>query len=171
MNVLAHNGALVANAWQWFDEESPPPAWRNAAYPLVYWRDAVQVIPHLPKLTARVGVWLKTEDDVHAFAKAIGDVNRLALIAVRIPKFTDVRGTSIATILRRRYGYAGELRATGDVLADSILQLSRCGFDTFALREDRADEAAIAVARKALTAFTHYYQPSVTHHAESVSFA
>jgi uncharacterized protein (DUF934 family) len=164
-------GEVVESPWQFFHEEAMPQAWRNSAYPLVYWRDAVDVLPHLPQLANRVGVWLKTEDDVHAFAKAVGDVNRLALIAVNVPKFTDGRITSIGSILRRRYGFVGELRALGDVLADQLVQWSRAGFDSFTLREDRADEIAIANARKALGAFTKHYQPNLVHHHESVSFA
>ena len=171
MSTINYFGANVENPWQLFHEEAMPQAWRNANYPLVYWRDAVEVLPHLPKLASRVGVWLKTEDDVHEFAKAVGDVNRLALIAVNVPKFTDGRIASIGMLLRRRYGYAGELRAVGDVMADQLVQWSRAGFDSFTLREDRADETAIANARKSLTAFTKQYQPNLVHHNEAVSFA
>ncbi len=171
MTTINYQGAIVASPWQLFHEEAMPQAWRGAAYPLVYWRDAVEVLPHLPKLAARVGVWLKSEDDVHTFAKAVGDVNRLALIAVNVPKVTDGRIASIGTLLRRRYGYVGELRATGDVLADQLAHWSRAGFDSFTLREDRSDEKAIANARNALSAFTKHYQPNLVHHNDVVSFA
>ncbi len=171
MSTLHHSGKEVGNPWTWFHEEAMPQAWRNVAYPLVYWRDAVDVLPHLPALAQRVGVWLKTEDDVHAFAKAIGDVNRLAIIAVHVPKFTDGRIASIGTLLRRRYGFTGELRATGDVLADQLLPWSRCGFDSFTLREDRADAAGLAIARTALNAFSQQYQSDAPHHSGEVSFA
>lgn len=169
--TINYQGTEIQDPWTWFDEEAMPPAWRKAAYPLVYWGDAVGVLPHIPSLAVRVGVWLKTEDDVHAFVNAIGDVNRLSIIAVKVPKFTDGRVASIGMLLRRRYGFTGELRATGDVLADQLVQWSRSGFDTFALREDRSDAGAIANARKALTAFTKHYQSNLVHHNESVSFA
>jgi uncharacterized protein (DUF934 family) len=171
MKILTHLGAETQNVWQWFDEETPPPAWRSAAYPLVYWGDAIETLPHLPQLAARVGVWVHTSDDIHDVVSALGDVNRVALIAVKIAKFTDGRAASAATILRRRYQFAGELRAVGDVLADQLVQLSRCGFDSFALRDDRADAQAFEVARRALNALTKHYQPNVVHHAETVSFA
>jgi uncharacterized protein (DUF934 family) len=171
MSTLNYHGVKIENPWQLFHEEAMPQAWRNAAYPLVYWRDAVDVLPHLPQLASRVGVWLKTEDDVHAFAKAVRDVNRLALIAVSVPKFTDGRIASIGTLLRRRYGFAGELRVIGDVMADQLAQWSRSGFDSFTLRADRSDELALANARKALNAFSRHYQPNLVHHNEAVSFA
>jgi phosphoadenosine phosphosulfate reductase len=56
---------------------------------------------------------------------------RLQLVAVAFPKFSDGRSYSAARILRERYGYDGEIRATGEVLSDQILQMRRCGIDTF----------------------------------------
>ena len=47
------------------------------------------------------------------------------MIAVDFPQFTDGRGYSIARLLRERYGYAGELRAIGDVLRDQLFDLAR----------------------------------------------
>lgn len=60
-------------------------------------------------------------------------VSRLALIAIEIPKFGDGRGYSLARLLRERHGYAGELRAVGNVLRDQLQFLHRCGFDAFEL--------------------------------------
>lgn len=58
-------------------------------------------------------------------------LDRLALIEVDFPAFGDGRGYSAAQILREN-GYAGELRASGDVLVDQIAYMKRCGFDSFA---------------------------------------
>jgi len=55
----------------------------------------------------------------------------LRLIEVSFPKYRDGRGYSSAQILREA-GYAGELRAVGDVLIDQIVFLRRVGFDSFA---------------------------------------
>src|SRR5689334_23277513 len=46
----------------------------------------------------------------------IPDIQRLALIAIEFPRFTDGRGYSIARQLRDRHGFRGELRAVGWVL-------------------------------------------------------
>ena len=73
-------------------------------------------------------------------------LDRLKLVEVNFPAFTDGRGYSAARILREA-GYAGELRAVGDVLVDQIAALRRCGFDSFApeVALDPADaEAALA---------------------------
>lgn len=58
-------------------------------------------------------------------------LDRLALVEVNFPSFTDGRGYSAARILREA-GYAGELRAVGDFGIDQLSHLRRCGFDAFA---------------------------------------
>ena len=60
----------------------------------------------------------------------IPHLDRLTLVEVTFPKFRDGRGYSSARILREA-GYAGELRAAGDVLADQVPFMKRCGFDSF----------------------------------------
>lgn len=88
-----------------------------------------------------VGVWLAPGDDPKAIA---GDLGTLPLVAVDFPQFTDGRGYSIARLLRDRYAFKGELRAIGDVLRDQLFALSECGFDAFAIREDRNPHEALA---------------------------
>ena len=61
-------------------------------------------------------------------------LDRLALIEIAFPGYRDGRGYSAARILREA-GYAGELRAEGDVLLDQIVFMRRCGFDSFAPRK------------------------------------
>ena len=122
-----------------------------AVVPLALW------LERRDELSARrpaVGVWLEPNDDPAAIA---ADVDRLALVAVRFPKFTDGRGYSIAVLLRTRYGYTGELRAFGDVGRDQLFYMKRCGFDSFALPAHRDPEAALA----GLEDFRHRYQGSV----------
>ncbi len=75
-------------------------------------------------------------------------------ISINFPKFADGRGYSAARLLRERFAYKGELRATGDVLIDQLYFMKRCGFDTFALRDDQIVEDAIA----AFSTFTVNYQ-------------
>jgi uncharacterized protein (DUF934 family) len=71
------------------------------------------------------------------------------------PKFTDGRAYSQARLLRERYGYRGELRATGAVLQDQLPFLLRCGFDSF-----ESDQAGFGEAlARARTLFSVVYQP------------
>ena len=81
---------------------------------------------------------------------------RLALIALAFPKFSDGRNYSAARLLRERFGYSGELRATGDVLADQIPLMRRCGILSFEVGHGPT-RAALAAGR--LAEVRHFYQP------------
>ena len=75
-------------------------------------------------------------------------------IDLNFPKFTDGRAFSQAFLLRRRLGFTGEIRATGDVLVDQLVQMQRTGFDVAVLREDQD----LAVAQAQLDRFKGFYQ-------------
>lgn len=81
---------------------------------------------------------------------------QLSLVALNLPKFRDGRAYSQARLLRERYGFKGELRATGNVLRDQFLMLSRAGFDAF----DVAKVADAAAFGKALSSYSIFYQPT-----------
>ena len=98
-----------------------------------------------------LGVRLSPSDDPALIAN---DLEKLALIAVEFPAFTDGRGYSTATLLRERYRYIGELRAVGDVLRDQVFLMARAGFTTFALRDDQSVEKSLA----GFNDFSSYYQ-------------
>lgn len=83
----------------------------------------------------------------------IPHLDRLALVEVAFPKFRDGRGYSAARILREA-GYAGELRAQGDVLVDQLREMRRCGFDSFA-PEKPLDPA---VVKTTLERYDNVYQ-------------
>lgn len=102
------------------------------------------------------GAALRVEphEDPAAFADRLAAAAR---VEVHFPKFTDGRGYSIARLLRERHGYAGELRAVGDIGRDQLFYLARVGFDAFLLREGEDAEAALA----ALAGFSEAYQASV----------
>ena len=82
---------------------------------------------------------------------ALDGVRRIDL---NFPKFTDGRAFSQAYLLRRRLGYAGELRATGDVLIDQLVQMARSGFSTAVLREG-VDASA---AQRQFERYANFYQ-------------
>jgi uncharacterized protein (DUF934 family) len=63
-------------------------------------------------------------------------------IDLHFPKFTDGRAYSQAFLLRRRLGFQGEIRATGDVLIDQLVSMARTGFDVAVLREGLDASAA-----------------------------
>jgi uncharacterized protein (DUF934 family) len=82
------------------------------------------------------------------------DLPRLSLLVLGFPKWTDGRAYSQARLLRGRLRYAGELRATGDVVADMLPLLQRTGFSSVQLRAGQSETHA----RRALHFFTGHYQ-------------
>ena len=82
-------------------------------------------------------------------------LDRIKLVEVNFPAYTDGRGYSAARILREA-GYAGELRAVGDVLVDQLAFMRRCGFDSFAPNHPLNEADALA----ALARYEHVYQPT-----------
>lgn len=102
----------------------------------------------------------KTSTDAHVIALANdADPRTLALdgverIELNFPKFTDGRAFSQAYLLRRRLGFIGDIRATGDVLVDQLLQMQRTGFSSAVLRADQN----LAHAQRQLTHFAGFYQ-------------
>jgi uncharacterized protein (DUF934 family) len=86
----------------------------------------------------------------------VADLPRYKTIEITFDAFTDGRGYSTAKLLRDRYGFTGELRAVGDVTIDQLFYLSRCGFNSFALRDDQD----LALAKASLDAFSTGYQKS-----------
>ena len=159
MATLIKNKRIAPDSWQQLKPaaegaqlgDSPGvPLTGDWLVPLAIWNEQRAQVS---QRSGRNGVLLENTDDPRVLAE---DFNRLALIAVRFPKFTDGRGYSIARLLRR-LGWKGELRAVGDVLRDQLFYMSRCGFDAFELRADQD-------AQVALTAFSDFsasYQPAI----------
>ncbi|MDH4561446.1 DUF934 domain-containing protein [Pseudomonas sp. BN411] len=99
--------------------------------PLALWRER----------DGRDGLLLQPDDEVEPLAPLLSEA--LPLIAVEFPSFRDGRGYSQAYLLRVRLGWRGELRAVGDVLRDQLSHMRQCGFDAFAVREDKSAEDAL----------------------------
>jgi uncharacterized protein (DUF934 family) len=107
----------------------------------------------LLKRTGKVGViWPNNRD----LDDLVPYLDRLAAVALVFPSFRDGRAYSQARLLRERHGYDGELRATGQVLRDQFVFMSRAGFDAFEVKKD-ADADAFAATMKRYSVF---YQPT-----------
>jgi uncharacterized protein (DUF934 family) len=75
-------------------------------------------------------------------------------IDLHFPKFTDGRAYTQAFYLRRRSGFIGEIRATGDVLIDQLVQMERQGFSVAVLRADQQ----LDFAQKQFDRYRAFYQ-------------
>lgn len=101
-----------------------------------------------------LGVLINPADDVRRLE---GHLDRLALVAVAFPAFSDGRAFSHASLLRSRLGFTGEVRAVGDVLIDQIPLMLRCGIDSFAVSNATALKR---LAENRLPGIDNHYQPA-----------
>lgn len=99
------------------------------------------------------GVMLKPEQ--HDLTPLSPYIGQLPLVVIHFPASGDGRGFSQATLLRERYGYRGELRAQGRVMADQVWFMARCGFDAFDIAEGEDPQLVIAQLER----FSVAYQP------------
>ena len=103
---------------------------------------------------------IELANDADPLQLALAGVDRIDL---NFPKFSDGRAFSQAFLLRRRLGFKGQIRATGDVLVDQLAQMERSGFDVAVLRADQD----IAVAQRLLVDYPGYkvgrYQGDAMH--------
>jgi uncharacterized protein (DUF934 family) len=124
--------------------------------------DAAVIVSHgrlladpsaLLRRAAPTGVIWPNDRKVAELAPHLGG---LALVGLVFPVFKDGRAFSQARLLREQYGFAGELRATGQVLRDQFLFMLRAGFDAFEVTKE-ADAAAFA---ETVRRYSIFYQPT-----------
>ena len=107
----------------------------------------------LLKRAGKVGViWPNNRD----LDDLVPHLDRLAAVALVFPTFRDGRAYSQARLLRERHGYDGELRATGQVLRDQFVFMSRAGFDAFEVKKDADADAFAATVKR----YSVFYQPT-----------
>lgn len=151
MQRIIKNNQVVDETWHLLPKDATLEGLSNCddlIVPLDLW------LEHAHALKARdggLGVWLESNEEVEAIAD---DLEHFQVIALNFPVFSDGRHYSSARLLRDRFGYKGEIRAIGDVLRDQLFFMKRCGFDAFALREDRDPYEAL----ESLKDFSETYQ-------------
>ena len=99
---------------------------------------------------------IPNDADLAALA-AEGAFEGIDRIELQFPKFTDGRAYSQAVLLRRRYRFAGDLRATGDVFVDLLVHMQRSGFSSAVLAEGQSLEAA----ERQFARYSAFYQGDV----------
>ena len=122
---LIKDGRIIEDSWITLDDEATIPEQGDVIISLARLR---QEGASIKARIGRLGVALENsvdESEVDAYLPHID------LITLHFPAFTDGRAYSQARQLRTKLGFAGELRATGNVLADQAAFLCRVGFDSF----------------------------------------
>jgi uncharacterized protein (DUF934 family) len=151
--VIDSRRLLAGDTWLIHDAGEPIPAGGDLLFPLAAWFDGSLAAARAAGRIGRNGLLLQPDDDLDALAPALAGA---VLVAVNFPSATDGRGFSIASVLRRRLGWSGPLRAVGPLWRDQLYALRRVGFDSFELRESEDPQAALA----AFDTFSDAYQES-----------
>ena len=144
MPRLIKNGSIVEDQWLPVDPDSPE-----------HYDEQVFSLDQWLELEDKSGSAVQIESG-QAPAPLFDALDKISLVVINFPVFTDGRGFSYARELRQR-GYSGELRAAGHFIRDQLTYLQRCGFDAFQM----ADEAQLEGALASLTDFSEHYQASI----------
>lgn len=127
--LLDEGGTLSVDEWHHLADDEPIPASGLVTVSFARWQLEEGA---LHGRTDKLGLRLPNTIEPKEIAP---DLDRLALIILNFPKFTDGRAYSQARLLRQRFHYEGELRADGNVLRDQLMFMKRCGFNTFVVGE------------------------------------
>jgi uncharacterized protein (DUF934 family) len=156
MPIFKGHGFIPDN-WALAPDDAPLPGGRAVVSKARFLAERDALAPR----NAPLGLILRSGESLDGLED---DLHRFQLIVLDIPKYTDGRAYSTARLLRERYKYAGELRASGDVLRDQIMFLHRVGFDSF----DVTHEGTIAALRDGkIELVRNHYQAAAREPEES----
>ena len=145
---LLRDGQIVDDEWQYLAETAG-----NRAASLILtvdqWLNERDV---WSDHGCRLGVILAPTHKVEILA---ADIPRFALIGAEFPGPSDGRAYTQGRLLRERWNFTGELRATGYVRRDQLFFMARCGFNSFELPDSDIGDAATA-----FSTFSAAYQPA-----------
>ena len=82
----------------------------------------------------RLGVSLPPDADIETLSHMLPILD---LIELEFPNFTDGRAFTQARELRERFGFDGDIRASGEVLRDQLAFMVRVGFNQFDLSPEQ----------------------------------
>lgn len=130
---LLKDGKIVEDAWTLLTDDAALP---EAGLVVVSLERFIRDRDVLLAYSGSIGVRLTSAQSPQLIADAL---ETLSLVELEFPAFTDGRAYSYARLLHR-LGFAGEIRAVGNVLRDQYLNLKRCGFGALEIKEGETAE-------------------------------
>ena len=124
MQIVKDN-QLIDNSWKYVADDAELVDGDITISLLRWGKDHQQLLAHEGKLGLRIA----PNDSVDEMA---ANLKRIDLVELDFPDFADGRLFSHAWYLRSRFGYQGEIRATGHFMPDQVFYLSRVGVNAFA---------------------------------------
>lgn len=124
----------------------------DGASVIVSWERLTENFAKLSASASQLGVRFPVDIDPVVLSPFI---DGLDIVALEFAAYTDGRAYSLARVIRTQLGFTGEIRATGDVLADQVAFMRQVGFDAFEIRSDRQP---LDVWQRTATAMSLTYQ-------------
>lgn len=146
MQIIKDN-QIIDDNWTYIADDMPIQAGNITISQQRWLQDKQQLAGH----DGQLGLRLTSTDNIADISDDLGKFN---LIELEFAAFTDGRSFSMAKLLRDRFQFSGELRATGNFIRDQIFYLSRVGINSFNLGDCSDLEGAVA----SLNDFTVHYQ-------------
>jgi uncharacterized protein (DUF934 family) len=147
---LVKNGKITDDAFVLVADDAEIPAGGAVIISAARFLDNPEVLSNRVSPTGVIWPNNRDLDDI------VPHLDRLAVVALVFPTFRDGRAYSQARLLRERYGYRGEVRATGQVLRDQFLFMLRAGFDAFDVKKPADAEAFAGTVQR----YSVFYQPT-----------
>ena len=152
--VLISEGYFTENCWSLLGDGEAWPFDHDVIVPLARAGEGDTVLHK-----GRLGVLLPNNTEL---ADITPYFDKVSLLAVQFPAFTDGRGFSLARQIRRA-GFKKELRAIGALLPDQYASALACGFNTVEIADDRALRMPQEQWRAAYLARDVAYQRGYAH--------
>jgi uncharacterized protein (DUF934 family) len=146
---LIKDGVVTKDEWRYVEDSDTAPDLGPIIVSFDRWREQRE---QLISRNSPVGIRLTSSQSP---VELSDDLDKISLFALEFPAFKDGRAYSYAKRLRDQFGFAGEIRAVGDVLRDQFQFMVRCGFDALEPKKEK-DAAAWD---EALSEFSFSYQP------------
>jgi uncharacterized protein (DUF934 family) len=141
---------IVDDSWNYVADEAELKD-GDISVSLARWKNDKQ---QLLATNGKIGVRIGPADSVEDIAADLKDIQ---LVELDFPAFADGRLFSHAWLLRGRYNYQGEIRATGHFMRDQVYYLSRVGVNAFNL--EKTEDLPVALSN--LNDFSVNYQKSI----------
>lgn len=148
--LLLKSGQIVADTWLNIVDDQDVPTNGDVVVSLERW---LSESDDLRSRDGKIGLRLKNDQSP---AQVVDDLDAFDIFVLDFPKYTDGRAYSSARLLRDRYGFPGEVRASGDVLIDQYGMMQRCGFNAYEVRDDEDVQAWQEAERR----ISSHYQPA-----------
>lgn len=153
MATLFVDGAVKEDSWVSVEGDQPIPDGEDVIVSLPVFEQNRHVL--LTRNNGRLGVYLEAGEQVTAIAE---DLDQLGLVSLDFPSFADGRAFSKARLLRDKFGFDGQIRATGDVRIDQVAHMRRSGCDALLISHQPTIDGLMDAKDPGLKL---HYQPAV----------